>query len=124
MAYVMTSANQYKGGKAETTVERYIRDNGFPGAHRARVKHPDIGDILGVPDWTIEVKNIGREILADAMNQLRLAQLESKTPWGLLVKQRRNYPAERWFAVMELGPWARMAALIGEATEEAGERSP
>jgi hypothetical protein len=122
MAHAMTSTNQAKGARAETTVAAALRSYGFLGAERARVKHPDRGDISGLTEWTVEVKNIGREVLAESMDQLRMAQLlNAGTPWGVLVKQRRNYPVARWFAVMEFDQWARMAASLDR--QSAAERS-
>ena len=117
----MPNANLVKGARAEETVARGLRERGFPGAERMRVKHPDRGDIGGLLDWTIEIKNIGREDLAASMDQLRRAQSTAGTPWGVLVKQRRNHGVGRWYWVMEFDQGATMAALLD--TVAVAERS-
>ena len=55
----MPNPNQRAGRDWEEAVARYLRDNGFPAADTIRVRHPDRGDIGGVPDWTLECKAIG-----------------------------------------------------------------
>lgn len=105
--------NQAVGYRAERRVVEFLQGHGWPGAHRMVVHHPDRGDVGGVQDVTIEVKSIGRDDIAALMNQMRLAHLETGTPYGMLVKQRRNYPADRWFAIMELSNWAALATAAG-----------
>jgi hypothetical protein len=110
----MTSPNQVKGARAEETVARFLREHGFPGAERIRVKHPDRGDIGGLTDWTIEVKNIGKLTPAAGMDQVCRSRMVTGTPWGLLVMQRRNYGVARWFAVTEFGQQAANMRMLDE----------
>lgn len=55
----MANPNQRAGREWEEDTARLLRDSGFPDADRIVVRHPDRGDIGGVPDWTIECKSIG-----------------------------------------------------------------
>ena len=56
----MASRNQRAGTDWEEACARDARaSGGFRTAERAVVKHPDRGDIRGVPEWTIECKSPG-----------------------------------------------------------------
>lgn len=56
----MSDARGAAAARWEEDAARYLRDGGLAGAERQRVKHPDRGDIGGVPDWTIECKGLDK----------------------------------------------------------------
>ena len=112
----MSSPNQVKGARWEETTARFLREHGFPGAERIRVKHPDRGDIGGLTEWTVECKTIGKLTLAAAMDQAAQARIVAGTPWSVLVVQRRNCAAARAFAVVELAQWAATARMLDEVS--------
>ena len=112
----MSSPNQVKGARWEETTARFLREHGFPGAERIRVKHPDRGDVGGLTDWTIECKNIGKLLLSEAMDQAARARVVNGTPWSVCFVQRRNHPAGRAFAVVELAQWAATARMLDEVS--------
>ncbi len=107
----MTSSNQV-GTAWARDVERYLLRQGFTGAERLAVKHPDRGDIGGLLEWTIECKAMTRDTLAESVDQVRRAQVTTSTPWCVVLKKRKQHQVERGFAVMEIGQWSRVAALL------------
>jgi hypothetical protein len=110
----MTTPAKRKGDSGELEAARLLADlTGWPvrrklGAGRA----DDTGDLHGVPDTTLQVKNYAdvaraiREGLAD----LRVQQANAGTPFAALLVRRRG---GRWAAVMELD---QLVALLREAT--------
>jgi len=104
-----------KGDNAEREVCKILADlTGFPvrrklGAGRA----DDTGDVFGIPDCTVQVKNRPgdplrsiREILTDLPTQ----QANAGTPFAVGLVRRRG---GHWMAVMDL---EQLAALLREAT--------
>jgi Holliday junction resolvase len=68
----MTNKPKQKGTAAETAVVRYLRANGFPQADRAALHgSQDTGDITGIPDTVIEVKNCKQLQLNQWLEELR-----------------------------------------------------
>ena len=97
------NASKNKGDAAEREVATLLADLlGLPvrrklGAGRA----DDEGDLEGVPDWTLEVKNYAS--LADGINEgladLEREQANAGTTFGACLVRRRG---GRWIAVMDL----------------------
>ncbi len=56
------SAPKRKGSAFERDVVAYLREHGFPDAERAygAGRPEDIGDVVGIPGVTVEVKNHAR----------------------------------------------------------------
>ena len=54
-----SSANKRKGTRFESDVVQYLNDN-KPYSVERRAQHGafDRGDVVGVPDWAIEIKNV------------------------------------------------------------------
>lgn len=56
----MPNPNQRAGREWEEAIARLLRETaGFTDAERTVVRHPDRGDVGGVPEWTLECKAIG-----------------------------------------------------------------
>jgi hypothetical protein len=115
----MPSPNQAEGARWEETVARFLREQGFTGAERIRVKHPDRGDIGGLTDWVIECKNTnpkdGRFTLSEAMDQAASARVTAGAPYAMVVKNRARANVARAFCVVELG---LMVPLMRRLDEE------
>lgn len=104
----MTTRSARKGSTFERQIVDHLR--GEFGAHlsrpRAGAAH-DLGDIAGIPGWTLELKAFAdlargaREGLAD----LAVEQANAATPYGAVILKRRGTtdPTRQLF-LMELGP--------------------
>lgn len=109
--------SKVKGDRAELEVARLLADlTGWPvrrrlGAGRA----DDTGDLDGIPDTTVQVKNY-RDItraVAAVLAELPAQQANAGTTFAAGLVRR---PGGRWFAVMDLD---QLTTLIREATSEA-----
>jgi hypothetical protein len=103
-----------KGDNAELEASRLLADlTGWPirrklGAGRT----DDTGDLDGIPDTTVGVKNY-RDItraIREALDELPTQQANAGTTFGFSLIRR---PGGRWFAVLTL---EQLACLIREAT--------
>lgn len=114
----MTSALQQAGSEFETRLEAEFLRHGFTDARRIRVKHPDRGDIGGVPGWTVEAKGIAyrkggscpecnrsldRFDMNLSVDQAMRARMTTGDEYALVVRQRKNHPLSRAYAILELG---------------------
>jgi hypothetical protein len=58
----MTSTNLRAGRDWEDECARLGRNAGFVECDRENVRHPDRGDLRGVPGWTLECKSLARAV--------------------------------------------------------------
>jgi hypothetical protein len=120
----MPTPDQRAGKDWELALARYLRENGHPGAEVAdttsyrRAGQPDLGDIDGLPDWTLDAKSpgtqAGRFDMAAAMDQVLRARARRGTPYAAVVRKRKMHPAARAFVIMELGQWAALMRRLDE----------
>ncbi len=112
------NSSKEKGDRAELEAARLLADlTGWPvrrrlGAGRA----DDTGDLDGIPDTCIQVKNY-RDItraVGECLNELPQQQANAKAPFAAGLVRR---PGGRWFAVMNV---EQLAALLREATRPEG----
>jgi hypothetical protein len=116
--------------KFEERIADEFRRGGFPGAERMRVKHPDRGDLLGIPDWTIECKSVaprqgrtcesckqpvGRFNMAAAMDQAAAARATNASPYSAVIRQRKNAPTGRTYVIVELSQFIPTARRLDES---------
>lgn len=80
----MTSPVQAAAARWEEDAARYLRDHGFP-AERQRVKHPDRGDVGGVPDWTLECKGLDK-----------MARRKAGPSFDAYIQARKNVISDGW----------------------------
>ena len=107
----MANSNKAKGSAAERAVARWLAENGWPEAERRydAGRHDDRGDIRGVPDCTIEVKNHQRLDLAGWVAELEIEMANGDTtPGAVIIKRRCTTDVGRWYAVMPVEVLARM----------------
>ena len=106
----MASSEKRKGNAAERAVVEYFKTHGYPQARRtqAGTRH-DIGDIDGIPDTAIEVKNHARIDLAGWITQLEAEMQAKGVPNGVvIVKRRGKTDPAHWYAVTPLHVWLEL----------------
>ena len=118
----MSNPFKDKGDEAEREAARLLADlTGFPVRRKLGAgRTDDTGDLDGVPDTTIGVKNYPADPLRairDTLAELPAQQANAGTTFaaGLIRRpRRRTYaPGDEWFAVLTL---QQLAALLREAT--------
>jgi hypothetical protein len=110
----VTHPSKVKGDRAELEVARILAElTGWPIRRRLGAgRTDDTGDLDGIPDTTVQVKNY-RDItraINDCLTELPQQQANAGTPFAAGLIRR---PGGRWFAVLTLN---QLAALIREAT--------
>jgi Holliday junction resolvase len=103
----MVTPSSAKGAAFERLIIDYLRQH--CGAHLARPRAGaarDLGDVAGIPGWTLEIKcrTDLHEAVSRGLRELALEQANAGTPHGALVVKRRGVGApERQLFVTELG---------------------
>lgn len=84
-------ASRRKGNTWENEVAKAFQNNGFRAASRLASpgEDRDLGDIGGVPGFTIECKNQKEFRIGLWLDQLRQAMGRGATRWGAVVVKRR-----------------------------------
>lgn len=110
----MTSRQRVKGNNAEREAALLLAQlTGWPVRRRLQEgRADDTGDLEGVPDTTLQVKNYIDTLRAirEGLPELRAQQQRAGTLFGALLVRRRG---GRWVAVLELD---QLAVLLREAT--------
>ena len=120
----MTASQRAKGNAAEREIANLLADlTGWPVRRRLQEgRADDTGDLEGVPDTCLQVKNYADVLRAirDGLPELRTQQARARCPFGVLLVRRPRQPqnGSRWLAVMEPD---QLAALLREATSPSPE---
>lgn len=91
-----------KGTAAESAVLTYLQEQGFPEAYRMVLSGAlDKGDIGGLRDVTIEVKNHAAMDLAGWLDEAQREAENAETAFGVVWHKRRGkgHPAD-WYVTM------------------------
>jgi hypothetical protein len=101
-----------RGSAFERDVAHYLQEHGFPDASRAfgAGRPQDIGDIVGIPGVTVEVKNHARLELAEWIDETDRERVNARQPYGVVVVKRRGKPTGAAYAVLTLEAFARLVA--------------
>jgi Holliday junction resolvase len=106
----MTSPQKVKGSAFEREVAAYLRENGFPQADRrygAGVQQ-DKGDLVGVPDVTIECKNYAKIDLAQFIDEAIVEAGHARTKYGVAVIKRRRRSVADSYVVVTLAQFTEL----------------
>lgn len=97
------SAAKARGTRAESAVVSYLQPNGFPEAERRALRGVrDAGDIAGLPDTVIEIKDhADRQRLGEWMTELDAEMAAADAEIGAIWHKRRGKgsPAD-WYVTM------------------------
>jgi hypothetical protein len=105
----MTNPSKIKGDRGELEVAKLVAElTGYPvrrklGAGRA----DDTGDLDGIPETTVQVKNfkdIARAI-RESLDDLETQRANAGTPFAVAFIRR---PGGNWIAVQTIPQWATM----------------
>jgi hypothetical protein len=100
-----SSANKKKGTRFESEVVQYLdAAKPYPVERRAQHGAFDRGDVIGVPDWAIEIKNVAdwSKRLGSFVAEAEMEAGNAGVPFGAVVIKRRNDSVGRAYVVMSL----------------------
>jgi len=100
------SKSKQKGTSAETAVVKYLNANGFPTAERRILKGSlDEGDITGIPDLVIEVKNQRVYKIPEWLRELEEEITNAGATFGFVIAKPNGVgmtSVGKWWAIMPL----------------------
>jgi len=98
----MSNPSKQKGTAAETAVVKYLRQNGFPKAERRALQgNLDKGDIAGIDDVVLEVKDHKTMNLSGWIKELEVEINNANAFTGVVVhKKRGTLDVGEWYATM------------------------
>lgn len=113
----MTNAAKSKGAAFEALVRDYLRGHGFPVERIPPGMAHDRGDIHGIPDLTLELKCLPRDLvraISDGMRDLEIEQANADTAYGAVIAKRpRSTDPGKQLVVMELWQFVRLLQAMG-----------
>ena len=107
----MANPSKAKGTRWETEVVRFLQEAGHPAHRRPQQGAKDVGDIGGVPGWTLEAKSVKEIRLAEFLDQANREAVHAGDPYGAAVIKRRGRPVQDGYVVMDLATFATFSAL-------------
>lgn len=107
----MTNKPKVKGTRWESAIRDWLNMLGFNVWREAQHGAKDQGDLMGVPDWTLEAKDYAKITLAQFMDELEAEIANHGTKFGAVIVKRRRKGVADAYAVM---PLARLVAVIRE----------
>ena len=112
------SKSKQKGTLAETAVADFLKQT-FPAAERRTLSGAnDKGDIAGVPNCVIEVKNQRTYKIQEWMRETEIERVNAGTDLGVLVIKPNGVGVSRvkdWFAVISLETITRLIEELESA---------
>lgn len=108
-----------KGRKAENEIVAYLQENGYPEAERRRLSGvQDKGDVAGVRDVCIEVKNQKTHELANWLDQLFREMEHAKATWGAVMFPRIRKGVGGWYALTTVAQYVALVRLLHETKQQ------
>ena len=102
---LQVSKSKQKGTLAETAVADYLRQT-FPAVERRALQGKfDMGDIAGVPNCVVEVKNQRSYKIHEWMKETETERINAKADLGILVIKPNGVGVantNQWWAVVSL----------------------
>lgn len=117
--------SKQKGTSAESAVVAYLRDHGFPHAERRALAGVlDKGDVAGVIDNVIEVKNCTRDGLPGWVDETEAERVNAGARYGVCWHKRRGKGSPgAWFVTMTGEQYVAMLRALGYGTPAEGVAS-
>jgi Holliday junction resolvase len=104
------AAPKRKGSTFERDLVAYLRANGFPAAERTygAGRPDDVGDIDGVPDFTIEAKAHRAIDLAAFADEAETERVNAGRRFAAVIAKRRNKATSAAYVIVTLEQFVRL----------------
>jgi hypothetical protein len=115
----MANPSKARGTAAETKVVKWLNENGWPLAERRALQgRYDTGDISGIGDVVIEVKDVRTEGTWSAhMTETEVERRNAGATYGVLLKRRVGRPdVGEWYAVMPVKQLFQLLRQVKDVT--------
>ena len=115
----MTNKHKAKGDRAELEIAKRLTDIlGYPVRRKLGAgRHDDTGDLDGIANWTIQVKNrkdIARTI-REGMPQLETQRTNNRTKHAAMLCRQQG---GTWIVVITLDQWTTLIKGQGQTLNE------
>ncbi len=114
-----------KGTRAESAVVAYLQENGFPHAERRALSGTqDRGDVAGVAENVIEVKDVARDGLPGWIDETQVEKTNAKAKYAVCWHKRRGKGSPKdWFVTMTGEQYVAILHALGygEMLPQAGD---
>jgi hypothetical protein len=109
------SKSKQKGTNAETAVVKYLKANGFESVERRALQgSQDKGDISGIKNLVIEVKDHRTMILGQWMEELKVEIKNDAAKTGVVIHKRRGKgDVGEWYASMPVHIYLQLLKDLG-----------
>jgi hypothetical protein len=117
MAATNGKAMKAKGSAFELDVVGFLRDHGHPYCerHYGAGRPEDVGDVDGIPGWTLEVKNHRAIDLAGWSDEAESERQHGRQRFAAVVAKRRNRSTGDAYVIVSLSTFADLLADEGSA---------
>lgn len=111
----MTSPSKRKGSSAERDVVNYLKKLGWKYAERRLAGDTfDRGDVAGIPEVCLEVKNHKTQDLAGWTKELQVEMKNAKAETGAVVHKKRGITdVGQWYATMPVSVYVALLKKAG-----------
>jgi Holliday junction resolvase len=103
------SRSKQIGTRFEREVCQFLVASGFPNADRGVLRgNKDRGDVIGLPNWTLELKATKEISLSSAVDEARVEAINAKTLWYAAVIKRRRRGIGESYVVLPLALFTKL----------------
>jgi len=109
------SKSKQKGTSAETAVVNWLVSKGRKHVERRSLNGAsDRGDIAGIPEVVLEIKNCVKMELSGWLKELEVEMINDKAKTGVVIhKKKGTTDVGLWYATMPVGVWYKLLEEAG-----------
>lgn len=108
----MSGLTGNSGERTEAEVAAFLEAFGWPVRRVVQDGRRDRGDLEGLPDFVLQVKDPSTLTLAAWLDDVERQRKAGAERFGAVIARRRGQPLGRSYVVMELTTFAKVLALL------------
>lgn len=98
----MANPSKRKGTDWENAVVALLNEEGIPCERRVQHGKLDEGDVAGIPDWVLELKNHGTLHLAGWLKELAAEQQNASALFGAVIIKQRGKATDQAYVLTSM----------------------